>query len=275
MTLKAAVAQGEKLLNDSGVPAARLTAEVLLAHALRQERVYLISHSGDELGDTARIHFGRYLHERVQGKPTQYVTRRQEFYGRVFYVAPGVLIPRPETELLVETLVTRLQPGQRVLDVGVGSGCICATLALETRAQLFGTDISADALRIAARNVDTLRAPVLLAQGDLVQAFAPASLDAVVSNPPYVPESDRATLAPEVREWEPEGALFAGRDGLDAYRRLVPDAARVLRPGGLLAFEFGFGQSPAIQELLREWDGVEVHSDLAGIPRFALARRAN
>lgn len=275
MTLKAALAQGEKLLNDSGIPAARLTAEVLLAHALRQERVYLIAHSGDALSDNARIHFGRYLHERVQGKPTQYITKRQEFYGRDFYVAPGVLIPRPETELLVEALVTRLEPGQRVLDIGAGSGCIGITLALETRARVFATDISRDALRITARNAASLHAKLSLAEGDLLQAFGTASLDVAVSNPPYIPDGDRGTLAPEVREWEPAGALFAGVEGLDVYRRLIPDAARALRPGGLLAFEFGFGQAAAIRAALQGWNGVEIHSDLAGIPRFALARRSS
>lgn len=275
MTLRTALAQGVKLLNDAGVVSPRLTAEVLLAHALRQERIYLVAHSEDELTELAWIHYGRYLHERMKGKPTQYITRRQEFYGRDFYVAPGVLIPRPETELLVEQVLARLAPGGRVVDVGAGSGCIGITLALESRAAVVAVDISVEALAIAARNARQLSARLGFVHGDLLSAFGDEGVDVVVSNPPYVPLADRAGLAAEVREWEPEGALFAGPEGLDIYRRLIPEALRVLKPGGLLAFEFGFGQAAAIVELLAGWEAVAIIDDLAGIPRVALARRSS
>ena len=273
MTIRTALGQGVKLLNDAGITAPRLTAEVLLAHALRQERVYLTAHSEDELSEVGWIHFGRYLHERLLGKPTQYITKRQEFYGRDFYVAPGVLIPRPETELLVEQVLRRARAGMRVLDVGAGSGCVGVTLALESRLRVFATDVSLDALGIAARNAVGLGAKVAFVRADLAAPFGGSSFDVVVSNPPYVPESDRESLAAEVREWEPAMALFAGDQGLDVYRRLIPEAARVLRPGGLLAMEIGFGQAEAIGALLAGWSGVAFVDDLAGIPRIVLAAR--
>ena len=271
MTLQTALAQGAKLLNDAGIGAPRLTAEVLLAHALRQERVYLIAHALDELTEVGWIHYGRYLHERLKGKPTQYITKRQEFYGRNFYVAPGVLIPRPETELLVEAVLGRVRRGMRVLDVGTGSGCIGVTLAMEADLRVAGVDVMMAALLISRRNGPP--AGMGLVQGDLASCFGDGVFDVVVSNPPYVPEGDRAGLEVEVREWEPATALFAGADGLAVYRRLIPEAWRVLKAGGLLAMEVGFGQAEGILGLLAGWEGVEVLADLAGIPRVVVARR--
>ncbi|MBI2687186.1 MAG: peptide chain release factor N(5)-glutamine methyltransferase [Acidobacteria bacterium] len=271
MTLQTALAQGAKLLKDAGVTTPKLTAEVLLAHALRRDRVYLIAHGDDTLSELGWIHFGRYLHERMRGKPTQYITKRQEFYGREFYVEPGVLIPRPETELLVEQVLRRVRPGFRVLDIGAGSGCIGVTLALEADVRVVSTDVSEEALGIGLRNVTALQARVSLVRCDLAAALGDGVFDVVVSNPPYVPESDRAMLAAEVREWEPAGALFAGGDGLEIYRRLIPEAGRVLKPGGLLAMEFGFGQDEAIAALLGGWGDVQVLPDLAGIPRMVFA----
>src|SRR5277367_5073193 len=146
MTVLTALLQGTKLLEEEAVSAPRLTAEVLLTHALQRERSYLYAHPEEELSEVAWIHYGRYLHERLKGKPTQYITGKQEFYGRPFRVTPGVLIPRPETEHLIEASLSRIQPGQTVLDVGTGSGAIAITLALETDARVFATDLSQAAL---------------------------------------------------------------------------------------------------------------------------------
>lgn len=254
----------------------RLTAEVLLMHATGRDRAWLYAHGNDELIELWWIHYGRYLHERMQGKPTQHITGRQEFYGREFHVTPDVLIPRPETELVIEaaSLKAALPHGNaahRIVDVGTGSGAIAVTLALETKARIFATDLSLSALVVAQKNARTLRAQVDFVASDLGLAFAAGSFDLVVSNPPYVAGRDRATLTPEVRDREPALALFGGEDGLAVYRRLVPEAARLLRPGGWLMMELG--EAAAVREMLKDWREVEIRNDLAGIPRVILARK--
>ncbi|HEX6895066.1 MAG TPA: HemK family protein methyltransferase, partial [Bryobacteraceae bacterium] len=148
MTIQTALSQGTRVLEDAVIAVPRLTAEVLLVHALQRDRAYLYAHSDEELTERAWIHYGRYLHERIKGKPTQYITGRQEFYGREFSVTPDVLIPRPETEHLVEASLERIRSGDVVLDVGTGSGAIAVTLAIQTGARLFASDISLAALRV-------------------------------------------------------------------------------------------------------------------------------
>src|ERR1700723_1868864 len=160
MTVLTALLQGTKLLEDDAIPVPRLTAEVLLTHALQCERSYLYAHPEEELSEIAWIHYGRYLHERLKGKPTQYITGHQEFYGRDFRVTPDVLIPRPETEHLVEAAIGKIHPRDLVLDVGTGSGAIAISLALETKAHVFATDISTEALNAARDNAQHLSAHV-------------------------------------------------------------------------------------------------------------------
>jgi release factor glutamine methyltransferase len=277
MTIREAVHQGTQLLESAQVSAPRLTAEVLLMRATGHDRSWLYAHSTDDLIEVWWIHYGRYLHQRMQGQPTQYVTGHQEFYGRGFRVTPDVLIPRPETEGLVEAVLAHaggaanISAAASVLDIGTGSGAIAVTLALETKARVFATDISSAALTVAQQNARALQAPVDFVACDLGSAFVDASFDVIVSNPPYVAERDRATLQPEVRDHEPALALFAGEDGLAVYRRLIPEAARLLRPGGWLMLELG--DAPAVRAMLREWHNVDIHNDLAGIPRVVLAKR--
>ncbi len=273
MDIRTALTQGTELLAGANVGEPRLTAEVLLAHAMRRERPYFHAHPEQELREVEWLHYGRYLHERMQGKPTQYITRLQEFYGREFRVTPDVLIPRPETELLVETLL-RLRPNPgKLIDVGTGSGIIAVTLALESRAHGIATDISIRALAMAKENAAKLGAGVRFVLADLLTPFADESFDIVVSNPPYVAETDRDSLQREVRDWEPGLALFAGPRGMAVYERLIPQAWRVLRPGGLLALELGFGQAGAVSDLVRDWRGLQVFPDLAGIPRVLVCEK--
>lgn len=273
LNIATAVRQGTDLLARADVSEPRLTAELLLCHALGRERSYLYAHPEQELREVEWIHYGRWLDERMKGKPLQYITRRQEFYGREFRVTPDVLIPRPETEFVVEAVMKRRPDARLIVDVGTGSGAIAVTLALETNARLIATDISKGALTVAAANAQSLHSEVAFLQTDLLNGIADGSVDVVVSNPPYVPEADRETLQREVRDWEPAMALFAGQDGLDIYRRLIPEAKRVLKPGGLLALEIGHGQSEAMTHMAEGWNNLELIPDLAGIPRVFLAER--
>src|ERR1043166_2916793 len=267
MTVQTALLQGTSLLEEAGIGVPRLTAEVLLAHALGRERVYLFAHSEQELREVEWLHYGRYLHERLQGKPTQYITKRQEFYGREFRVTPDVPIPRPETEHVVEVAQAFLPVflgsrntgknayATRILDVGTGSGALAVTLQLETGSETWATDISPAAAAVASHNARQLGADIHIVVCDLMSAIASHTIDLIVSNPPYVPASDKHGLQTEVRDWEPHVALFAGETGFEIYERIIADAPRVLRPGGWLVMELGFGSHLRVQDMLQGWDG--------------------
>jgi release factor glutamine methyltransferase len=275
VTLKTALLQGQKLLQQAGVGEPRLTAEVLLAHATQRDRVWLTAHAHEELIELWWIHYGRYLHQRSSGVPTQYITGRQEFYGRDFRVTPDVLIPRPETEHLIEAAL-RVKAAT-MLDIGTGSGAIAITLALETAAQVSATDVSASALAVAMTNAQRLGANVRWLECDLLPEGE--RFDLILSNPPYVAIADRETLQREVRDHEPALALFAGEDGLDVYRRLIPRALAALHVGGWLMLEIGAGQVEAVSAMLTTWTEHRIHNltverDLAGLPRVVLTQRA-
>jgi release factor glutamine methyltransferase len=292
MTLHTALVEGTRLLEDGGIPVPRLTAEVLLGHALGRYRSYLFAHGEHELTELEWLHYGRYLHQRLQGMPTQYITQRQEFYGREFRVTPDVLIPRPETEHVVEVALGCWQAeapvlheskvGQalppvnpRILDIGTGSGALAVTLALETGAETWATEISPAAAAVAARNAAALGARVNIVVDNVTSSIAAGSMSLIVSNPPYVPLGQRDGLQREVRDFEPHTALFAGQTGLEIYARIAADAPRVLRPGGWLVMELGFGCEAGVREMLGGWREIEVTPDLAGIPRVIAARAAD
>jgi release factor glutamine methyltransferase len=271
LTLQTALQQSQKLLAEADIPAPRLTAEVLLAHAVGHPRSWLYAHSDEELKELWWIHYGRYLHQRINGTPTQYITGTQEFYGRDFRVTPAVLIPRPETEHLIETALKH--PATTILDIGTGSGSIAITLALETKSRVFATDISQEALEVAKQNAQRLNAKVDFIQCDLA-SFHQATFDLVISNPPYIPETDRESLQREVREHEPHQALFAGPDGLSIYRRMIPEVEKLLKPNGRLILELGHNSLPQVLPLLaNRWRNIEVIHDLAQIPRVLSAVR--
>jgi len=269
---------GDEHLRES----ARRDAESLLLHTLGISRATMLSYPARELGEEELGRYRELIKRRVAHEPMQYITGTQEFYGFPFRVTPAVLIPRPETEHLVEAVLERVPHDRRlhIVDVGTGSGAIAIALALHLpRAEVFALDLSPAALEIARENAVAMNASgrVRFAVSDLLDSLAAQQKveywDAIVSNPPYVPASDAALMHPQVRDYEPASALFAGGDGLDVYRRLIPRAREALRSGGLLALEIGFGQQRAISELLSGWQGISFVDDLQGIPRVALARK--
>ncbi|MBS1802685.1 MAG: peptide chain release factor N(5)-glutamine methyltransferase [Acidobacteria bacterium] len=297
MKIREWLQHGEGILADSPHPdRARRDAETLLLHHIGKNKAWLMAHGEEEFAGCSSIGYAALLKRRQNGEPIQYITGECEFYGLPFNVTPDVLIPRPETEHLVERTValTRMlgAPGLdfetwdvknsdrplRILDVGTGSGAIIVALATQLpQASLTAIDISEPALAIARQNaaINKVEDRIRFLQGDLLTPIASERFEIIASNPPYVPNTDRALISVEVREHEPHVALFGGQDGLDIYRRLIPAAYNALVPGGYLVFEFGFSQQPEIESLLASsnFEQIEFIHDLQGIPRIASARR--
>ncbi len=274
MDIRTAIVQGAELLSKHGVPHARLTAQVLLAHAVDRDRTYLYTYPERELSTVEWIHYGRYLHERLNGKPVQHILKSAEFYGRRFGITPDVLIPRPETEHVVERALTLASKARRIADVCTGSGILAITLAIELKPEsTVASDISAPALKVAQTNAASLGARVEFIRCDLLESLD-GNFDLIVSNPPYIPSAVIDALDAEVRNYDPHVALDGGPDGLAVYRRLIPQARTRLAHGGWLIMEIGHDQGDSVPALLGEgWSHVKVTSDLAGRARVVEARR--
>jgi release factor glutamine methyltransferase len=257
---------------------ARADAELLLLHLLGRDKAWLMTHLDEDLGANTAARFTASIERRFNGEPVQYITGECEFYGLPFRVARDVLIPRPETEHLVEKAIELAQRvhAPRIVDVGTGSGCIAVALAHALpQALIKATDLSAAALAVAEENGARNGVEICFLRGDLLAPVGGEQFDLIVSNPPYVPSKDSESLSIEVREYEPATALFAGNEGLDVYGRLIPASFDALVPGGFLLLEMGYGQSRAIAELLIRsgFEQAEFSQDLQGIPRVACARR--
>ena len=281
MTIAEALRDGAERLQAAGVSSPRLDAERLLRHVLGWDAARLIASPHDTLPYSAAVEFEALVAQRAERRPLQHLTGTQAFWKHDFLVTPDVLIPRPETELLVEAALEALRdtPSPVVVDVGTGSGCLAVSLALERPdAQVLGVDSSAAALFVARANAERLGARVRFEPSDLLSAVPDLAgrVDVVVSNPPYVDPAEIPGLDPEVRDHEPRAALVA-EEGCDAlYTRLAREAARVLKPGGTLAVEMGAGMEVSVRCALT--DGgltvTDVRPDLAGIARAVIARRA-
>ena len=282
MTLREWLAQAEAQLADGPHPdRAKRDAETLLLHLIGKNKAWLMAHANEDFAGCSAIRYSALLERRRKGEPIQYIIGEVEFYRMPFRVRPDVLIPRPETELLVEKIsslaVHFRQP--RLVDVGTGSGAIAIAFAHDwPHAAVTAIDLSPAALEVARSNAERLGFPdrIRFLEGDLLAPVAGETFDLIVSNPPYVSSADRDSLAVEVRDHEPAVALFAGNDGLQIYRRLIPQAFAALAPGGFIALEIGYAQQPAIHLLLADtgFTNIEFTPDLQGIPRVVVGRRA-
>ena len=298
--IRAALKQGMAQLRATETPSHTLAAEVLLMHTLQRDRAWLYSHPDEVLDMAVAEKYLALIARRAAGEPTQYLTGKQEFWGLEFEVTPAVLIPRPETEHVMEVALARL--GERglkvhldsgapreslhVADVGTGSGCLAVALAYELpHAQIVATDISADALEVARRNTIRNTIPphniadrIQFVEVDLLpQGTGSPFFDLIVSNPPYIADSEAASLQREVRDHEPHQALFAGPTGAEIYTRLVAESEKQLRDRGILVLELGHSSADQVRALFdarsSSWTNVSITMDLAGIPRILAAER--
>lgn len=300
-SIRALLKLGIAELREAQVPSFTLAAELLLLHVLGRDRTWIYSHPEEEISAANTERYLALVRRRAAGEPTQHLTGKQEFWGLELEVTLDVLIPRPETEHVIEVALDRLAlrelgagrqqktdgAGLLIADIGTGSGCIAIALAKELPAATFvATDISAAALAVAHRNAarHSVSERVNFTQCSLLDGLAGPSLaarnpplpfDLIVSNPPYIGRREAATLMREVREHEPEIALYGGQEGYELYADLIAEAATHLKPGGILVLELGHNSLPAVRPLLEgaRWTKVGLTNDLAGIPRVLAAEK--
>ncbi len=289
--VRTALKQGLAQLREAHVPSFTLAAELLLLHVLCRDRTLLYAHPEEQVSPADAERFFALVARRANGEPTQHLTGKQEFWGLEFEVTRDVLIPRPETEHVIEVSLDRLAvrelsagrkqtlsgEGLQIADIGTGSGCIAIALAKELpAAAIYATDISRPALAVAQRNAarQNVANLVRFSEGNLLDGIAPL-LDLIVSNPPYIGRREAVSLMREVRDHEPEIALYGGEEGYEFYADLITQSAVHLKPTGLLVLELGHNSLPAVQPLLdaAAWTNVAVTNDLAGIPRVIAAEK--
>ena len=283
-SIAAVVKEAGRMLDAAGVPEARREAGSLLSFILGKDRTFLISHADDETDENSFVRLREFVERRAAGEPLQYITGVQDFYGREFRVTPDVLIPRPETELLVEAALQKVgEVGAApfICDVGTGSGCIAVTLLCEiVNARAVAIDKSPAALEIAKLNAHThsVAERTFFVVSDCFNSLHPRDheFDLIVSNPPYVAEAALAGLQREVRDHEPLIALSPGGDGLSVIRRLIDEAPAFLKPNGHLLMEIGFDQGEVVERLIDDsaWSLCEIRPDLQGIPRIVVLQKA-
>jgi release factor glutamine methyltransferase len=271
--------QATEILQAGGIAESRREAASLLSFALQKDKTFLIAHTDYELSDDEETRFRNLLVRRAAREPFQYITGEQEFYGLDFWVTPDVLIPRPETELIVENAIEILRGKQNAFfcEVGVGSGCISVSILRETKGtSAIGLDISEKALQVARRNAERHRVleRIALKTSDVFAALKDEKFDLIVSNPPYISLKDVANLQAEVRAFEPLTALTDNQDGLSIVEKIIVAAPDFLKPSGFLLMEIGFNQSNKVRGMFSpdKWRSIEFLQDLQGIPRTVKAK---
>lgn len=283
VSIAEAVREAAQTLRQAGVSDARREAGSLLQHVIDRDRTFIITHAEDLISPEEQQRFRECTARRAEGEPLQYITGHQNFFGLDFEVTKDVLIPRPETELLVETALALLDRGPAapsICDVGTGSGCIAVTLLNENqRATAIGIDLSIEAIQVARRNAarHSVAARISFLVADCLSGLGTGKpiFDLVVSNPPYVAASALNGLQREVRDHEPLLALTAGPDGLAIIRRLLRDSGPFVKRGGHLLIEIGFDQGEAVERLIdrTSWTFLDIHKDLQGIPRIVALQK--
>lgn len=278
MNLANAVSLTTEKLASGEVPDARRDAELIVSFVTGKDKTFLIAHPEHELSANEKNHLNKLIERRLTREPLQYILGRQEFYGLNFEVTPDVLIPRPETEILVERAIEFLQPldDPTFCEIGVGSGCISVSVLHNVRtAKATATDVSTKAINIASANAvkHAVDDRIEFVESDVYSNIPETQFDAILSNPPYVPEIDLDSVQPEVRDFEPQLALTSGPQGLAVITRLIREAPEFLKPGGMLIFEMGFNQSTAVSRMfdMTVWQIFEILPDLQSIPRIAVA----
>ncbi len=269
-----------EILQKNGIDEPRREAKSLLAFALDKDQTFLIAHPEYQLNKEQEQHFDKLLERRAAREPFQYITGKQEFYGLDFIVSPDVLIPRPETEIIVENAIDFLKEkvNPRFCEIGVGSGCISVSVLNEIKtATAISVDISKNALKIARQNAEKhlVYERLELKVSDLFSNIGNEKFDLIVSNPPYIPESDLINLQAEVKTFEPHSALFAKKDGLEIVENIIYESPMFLKNGGLLLIEIGIGQSEKIEKMISDdiWKKINFVRDLQGIPRTLKAQK--
>jgi release factor glutamine methyltransferase len=282
LTVAEALKEGARKLERAGLPDPRRDAALLLRHLLGLDAAQFFLRADHRIAHEELRAYMSLIGRRASGEPMQYITGHQEFYGLDFIVTRDVLIPRPETELIVEKVIQLAGglPGQLIVDVGTGSGCIAIALAKNLPgARLIATDISEAALELARLNAERHSVRIEFFCGDLMEPLShlhlEGSVDFIASNPPYIPLSEPHLLQPEVLNYEPPVALFGGQDGLEFHRRLLSESGTYLKPGRYMIVEIGYGQIEAMRALIdpEDWELIEVANDLQGIPRALVLRK--
>ena len=268
------------ILQKSGIAEPRREANSLLSFTLQKDKTFLIAHNDYELSGEEEKTFQSFLERRARREPFQYITGNQEFYGLDFFLTPDVLIPRPETEMIVENAIEILKPrkNSRFCEVGVGSGCISVSILHENQTvTAIGLDVSEKALVIAGKNAQRHQVSerLELKPSDVFGALNDEKFDLIVSNPPYIPRRDIEDLQAEVRRFEPLNALTDGENGLSIIKKIITDAPRFLKPNGFLLMEIGFGQAAAVKAMFaaKFWQSIEILPDLQNIPRMVKSQK--